>query len=211
MTLFFILQAWKALRVFSIKPAYFNSCLMFCISLLSSRGILKLMKFCLFSVFFLIWTSIYILWKPTGVECQPDEDRTRRDRISAGGSCHHCRLTIGEVVGQKIVFHCCMKTEYSWYKHPNMYLRLFYCSCYIRFPKGKCWHNLFRSSHLFRNSLPLHSASAISRIVEVVIYSNIGGILPSKMRRQQKLQYHGMINVILSSSLCCAKMYLFFQ
>lgn len=111
----------------------------------------------------------------------------RRDRISAGSSCHHCGLTIGEVVGQEIVFHCCVKTEYSWYKPPNMYLRLFYCSSYIRFPKAKCWYNSFRTSHLFRNSLPQHSACAISRTVEVVIYCNIGGIFPSKNEKETKI------------------------
>lgn len=96
-----------------------------------------------------------------------------------------------------------------------MYLRLFYCSYYIHFPKAKCWYNSFRSSHLFRNSPPLHSASAIARMVEVVIYCNTGGIFPSKYEEGikitvEKTKYRGMIN-ILSNILCCAGLYLFFS
>lgn len=173
-----------------------------------------LVSFSFFLFFFYINPEACVNW----LEWNYSQIRTLRrgERISAGSSCHHCRLTIGEVVGQKIVFHCCIKTEYSWYKPPKVYLRLFYCSYYIRFPKAKCWYNSFRSSHLFRNSLPVHSASAIARMVEVVIYCNIGGFFPSKYKEGTKITvekttYHDMINVVLSNILCCAGIYLFFQ
>jgi len=62
----------------------------------------------------------------------------------------------------------------------------------------------------------VHSASAIARMVEVVMYCNIGGIFPCKYKEGTKItvektKYHGMINVILSNILCCQECIYFFN